>query len=82
MERDSTVSIKVALVLLVGMFASTAYRAATVPVTAEEARAFNRAIGLPAAELFQHYDPRNDVLYTYLAKGVLAVFRLAEWSLR
>src|SRR5258705_147684 len=65
MERDFTVSIKVALVLLVGMFASTAYRAATAPVTAEEALAFNRAIGLPAAEHLSFIFPAMAVMIVW-----------------
>ena len=74
---------KVALALLLAVFALNVYRAATQSITVPEAVAFDRWIRPPLRDILpQPYDPANHILNTLLVKRTVALFRLSEFSFR
>ncbi len=70
----------VAALLLVVVGAVNLYRAATQSITADEAFTYNHFAG--GDEPLRVYDANNHVLFTWLARGSLALFGLSELSLR
>jgi len=82
MESGSTASIKLARGLLLGVLALTAYRAATQPITTEEAYAWDRFVRAPLVVTLAQYDPHHDLLYTLLARRTVRTFGTCEWALR
>src|SRR5438105_568302 len=82
MERTSTVSIKLALALLALLTALNVYRAATQPVTPDEAWNYDRFIGVTWKESLSHFDLHNHFLNTLLVRISTARIHLTEFSLR
>ena len=84
MERRYTVSIdRIAIALLLAVFALSVYRAATQSITVSEATTFDRWIRPPIRDILpQPYDPNNHVLNTLLVKRSVGLLRLSEFSMR
>jgi len=69
-----------AKIWLAALLIVNVYRAATQSVTADEAFTYNHFAG--GDEPVKVYDSNNHVLFTWLARGSVAVFGLSELSLR
>jgi hypothetical protein len=82
MEFTSTASIKMALALLLALFAIDAYRVATQPITLGEAIAFDRSIRPPIREILARHDAGIRVLESLLVKRSVGLLRLSEFSFR
>src|SRR5205823_6276799 len=82
MERTFTVSIKLGLALLALVTAWNIYRAATQPVTPDEAWNYDRFIGVTWKESMSRFDLHNHFLNTLLVRISTARIHLTEFSLR
>ena len=71
-----------ALVLLVGLFASNVYRAATQSIVHDEGLTWVEYLAGPAADIFHHYDANNHFLATILFKISTTLFGDSEFALR
>jgi hypothetical protein len=82
MKRFSTASIDPAKAVLALTFAVVVWRAATAPVSAGEALAWDRAVRPDAASLLVSPGAWSAIVYGVLAKRAAGLFRLSEFSLR
>lgn len=82
MERDSTASIRLQLLLLSTLFAVVVWRTATLPVTVAEAVTWDSVVRPPARALLVTPGAWSGFLYGLLAKRSAGLFRLSEFSLR
>lgn len=82
MEVFSTVSIKLARVVLLAVFAGEVWVAATQPITSAEALAYDRFVRPNIRESLHQPSVNSDVLYTLLEKRSVGLFHVSEISLR
>ncbi|HEY2016962.1 MAG TPA: glycosyltransferase family 39 protein [Bryobacteraceae bacterium] len=81
--RLATAIDRIALALLLGLFAFNLYRAATISISPDEALTFDRWVRPPLRDILpQPFDPHNHVLNTLLIKRSVGLFRLSEFSFR
>jgi hypothetical protein len=71
-----------ALALLVFLFATNVYRAATQSITSDEALTYNAFVWPRLAQSFNTYDANHHVLHTLLCKVSVRTFGLSEFGLR
>ena len=70
------------MVLLLGLFGLSVYRAATQSITTDEAFTYLHFVTQRLAGLLAPYDANNHVLNSLLARLSIALFGLSEFSLR
>ncbi len=80
--RRSALFAYAALALIVFLFATNLYRAATQSITSDEAHMFQLYVDPPLESMFRGYDAANHVLYTLLARWSVRWFGLSELTLR
>lgn len=68
--------------LVAALFAFNLWRAATVPVTHDEALTYLRYVAGDWGAVFGHFDANNHVLHTVLCKLIVEAFGLSMWTLR
>ena len=73
---------KLALGVMVAVFAGEAWLAAVRPVTSAEALAYDRFVRPPMRETLHQASRNPDVLYTLLEKRSVGLFRVSEFSIR
>lgn len=71
-----------ALVLLVALFATLVYRAATQSIVHDEAFSWEEYLSGPSSMIFQHYDANNHFLATILFRISTTVFGDSELAMR
>jgi hypothetical protein len=82
MKRLSTVSISPAKVILAATLAVVVWRAATLPLSADEALAWDRVVRPGAASVLVTPGAWSAFVYGLLAKRAAGLFRLSEFALR
>lgn len=73
---------RLAQILVLLVFASAIYRAATQSITTDEAFSHNLFLAGSFSRLFNSYDAAHHVLYNILAKLSITIFGLSEFTLR
>ncbi len=82
MRRSSTASTNLARAILAATVALVVWRAATLPVSADEAAIWDRLVRADAASLLVAPGDWSGFLYGLVAKRAVGLFRLSEFSLR
>lgn len=71
-----------AWLIFAAAFALAVYRAATIPISADEAFTFNRSVLTPIPDLWKAFDANDHVLHTLLCKVSVRWFGESEFALR
>lgn len=82
MELRSTVSTKLAVAVLLAVFAVQVYRAITVPIGLSEAYLYDRFVRPTVRQALASELPDRDVLYGLLEKRSVGLFHVSPFSVR
>lgn len=82
MERPYTVSIKLALAVVMAVLAAQAYRAATRPIGTEEAALYDHFVRPTVRQILSSELPDSDVLCSLLEKRSVGLFHVSPFSVR
>ena len=82
MARGSTIWIRLAQALLIGVLAFNVWKACNVPITTDEAMSYNEFASRDLQKFFGSYDANHHVLHNFLCRYTVRWFGVSEFSMR
>ncbi len=82
MARGSTIWIRLAQTLLIGVLAFNVWKACNVPITTDEAMSYNEFASRDLQKFFGSYDANHHVLHSFLCRYTVRWLGVSEFSMR